>query len=141
MLTTAESDARHLRRNNAKVLRLTLKVSKCLAREKESVEAERHAREQAHAIRCMSGYMSSVSESTATTKDDDPPVAHAVHGVDRPLCRRLQGQGLDQAVNSDHLRILHFILFYFLCSNLTKNVFWVRLALPDELCSKFIVRC
>lgn len=78
-LTSAETDARHLRCKNAKALWLGVEASEHLAREKKSAKAKaaHHTKEQARTISRLSGYISSALDIgiTSTDNDDDNPSA------------------------------------------------------------------
>ena len=82
-LTTVEPDARGFRRKNAKALCLGLKASEHLdavVQEKETAAAKAtcHAKEQEWLLCHLFGYISSASESSTTSTDDeDPPIADA----------------------------------------------------------------
>lgn len=84
-LTSAETDPRRLRRNNAKALWLGIEASELLAREETAkAKAARHATEQARAVGHLSGYISLASESGTTSADDDdddPPAADTQRSI------------------------------------------------------------
>ncbi|XP_044359103.1 putative leucine-rich repeat receptor-like protein kinase At2g19210 [Triticum aestivum] len=60
-------DARRFRRKNPNALLLGLKMSEHFMRDKERGKLTHHTWEQGCTIRCLSGYISSVSESGVTT--------------------------------------------------------------------------
>jgi hypothetical protein len=72
-LTTAETDARRLRRKNAKALRLTIKAS-------AKAKAMRDAQEQERLLRRLAGeHMIKLSDNS----DDDDPLAADAYTEDR----------------------------------------------------------
>lgn len=82
-LTTAETDARHLRRKNVKALQLGIEQSDREAKEKTAAataKAVRLAKRQNRAIRRMNGYISSsYDNSDVTNGSDDPPLPSRLH--------------------------------------------------------------
>lgn len=93
-LTMAGFDARRLRRKNPNALLLGLKMSEHFMRDKERGKLTHHTWEQGRTIRCLSGYISSVSESGATTTTTMIlPHCVCVYGEDGQPHRQSQGQG------------------------------------------------
>lgn len=93
-LTTAETDAQRCHHKNVKALRLGLKESKCLAKEKVVVAAkvERLAKEWAHAAQHLAGLPSlSLSPCSDTSIDDDPPSSANMYGEDFDTYYRRSG--------------------------------------------------
>ena len=80
MLSTVETDAGRLRRKNVKALRLSIKESERLAKEKQetATKAARLAKEQARTARC-SGIIPSTSSSGTTSNDHHHPSAGAAY--------------------------------------------------------------